>query len=467
MSAFEKNKKEGFSRIGLTLLLPFIILVTVYAVYKLFFIPDPVVSGLDGFDFLSAEKTVRLGTENITSIDISVYQKGKKAVLLKDTPEITEKIYTLEIKPKDLGLTDGRAIVTVKAKSGLLKKVQYDIEAVIDTVPPAIEVLKSPSFIYQGSAGFALLRAAGADSVFVKLVARQEEGRQERTFKAFKVSEETNPEAVRSPKPETGSQKIISRSRKQHFEDYYVLFPAPLDIGEGGTYYAVAGDIAGNRKIKALSTRIRTKKYKTSSINIDDSFITGVLSPLLNEINISDPVTAFKKVNEEWREKSLKSLMKIARNTGPEILWEGRFLQLKNSKVMAAYGDKRTYFYKGKEISKSVHLGYDLASFAHAPVEAANTGIVRFAGDLGIYGNAVVIDHGIGLMSLYGHLSMIMVKEGQAVKKGEIIAKTGSSGLAGGDHLHFGMLIHGYEVSPLYWWDPHWIRINMPDYSSR
>ena len=467
MSGFEKNKKNGFGRIGLTLLLPFIILVIVYAVYKLFFIPDPVVSGLEGFDFLPAAKTVKLAGENIASIDISIYQKGKKIALLNDTPETGEKAYALEIKPKDLGLADGRAIITVKAKAGILKKVQYDIESIIDTEPPAIEVLKSPSFIYQGSAGFALLRAGGADSVFVKLVDGIEEGGQERIFKAFKVSKETDSEAGRSPEPETGSQKIINRSRKRHFEDYYVLFPAPLDIGEEGAYYAVAADIAGNRKITALSTGIRTKKYKTSSININESFIKGVLSPLLNEINISDPVNAFKKVNEEWREKSLKRLMKIARNTGPEILWEGRFLQLKNSKVMAAYGDKRTYFYKGKKISKSVHLGYDLASFAHAPVGAANAGIVRFAGDLGIYGNAVVIDHGIGLMSLYGHLSMITVKEGQAVKKGEIIAKTGSSGLAGGDHLHFGMLIHGYEVSPLYWWDPHWIRINMPDYSSR
>jgi murein DD-endopeptidase MepM/ murein hydrolase activator NlpD len=130
---------------------------------------------------------------------------------------------------------------------------------------------------------------------------------------------------------------------------------------------------------------------------------------------------------------------------------------------MAVYGDERTYLYDDKEISRSVHLGFDLASFSNAPVEAANTGIVRFADDLSIYGNTVIIDHGLGLMSLYGHLSTIVVKEGQAIKKGDIIAKTGATGLAGGDHLHFGILIHGYEVSPLYWWDAKWIKTSVLD----
>lgn len=131
---------------------------------------------------------------------------------------------------------------------------------------------------------------------------------------------------------------------------------------------------------------------------------------------------------------------------------------------MAIYGDRRTYLHNGAPISKSVHLGYDLASVEKAPVEAANNGIVRLAGDLSIYGNTVIIDHGLGFMSLYGHLSAIMVKEGQKVSKGEIIAKSGATGLAGGDHLHFGLLMHGYEVSPLYWWDQHWITVNVTDF---
>ena len=466
MTGFGKNKENGFSRIALTLLLPFIILVIVYAVYKLFFIPEPVVSGIEGFDLLPAHKSVRLSGENIISIDISVYQNGKEIILLEDTPEIGERLYTLEIKPRELGLADGRAIVTIKAKSGILKKVQYDIEAVIDTVPPVVEVVRSPSFVYQGGVGFALLRARGADSVFVKLVSPAEQGRQEIILKAFNVSVETNLESEQQNVPVTGSRKNGTSSR-QPVADYYLFLPAPFDIGQDAMYFAVATDIAGNQGIKALPTSIRPKKYQTSSIKIDDSFVKRVLSPLLNRINISDPVAAFKTINEEWRENSHKRLMDIAQASEGEILWEGRFLQLKNSKVMGTYGDKRSYFYKGKKISKSVHLGYDLASFANSPVGASNSGIVRFAGELGIFGNTIIIDHGLGLMTLYGHLSMILVDEGQEVGKGEIIAKTGSTGLAGGDHLHFGVLIHGYEVSPLYWWDLRWIQVHVMDFLNR
>ncbi len=466
MTGFGKNKENGFSRIALTLLLPFIILVIVYAVYKLFFIPEPVVNGIEGFELLPAHKTVRLSSENIISIDVSVYQNGKEVNLLKDASEIGERIYNLEIKPRELGLADGRAIVTVKAKSGILKKVQYDIEAVIDTVPPVVEVLRAPSFIYRGGAGFAVLKGRGADSVFVKLVSPEKNGRQEIIFKAFKASEGTDLGPEQLEAAVTGSQKKGARSI-QPAVDYYIFLPAPFDISKDAMYFAVATDIAGNQGIKALPTSIRPKKYKISSINIDDSFVKRVLSPLLNRINISDPVAAFKTVNEEWRENSHERLMDIAQDTEGKILWNGRFLQLKNSKVMGTYGDKRSYFYKGKEIGRSVHLGYDLASFANSPVGASNSGIVRFAGDFGIFGNTVIIDHGLGLMTLYGHLSMILVDEGQEVEKGEIIAKTGSTGLAGGDHLHFGVLIHGYEVSPLYWWDSRWIQVNVTDFLDR
>jgi murein DD-endopeptidase MepM/ murein hydrolase activator NlpD len=228
-------------------------------------------------------------------------------------------------------------------------------------------------------------------------------------------------------------------------------------------FHAVAKDIAGNQNVQGLHIPIKTTAYRWSSINIDDAFINTVASSLLNETSVSDHEAAFKKVNEELRAKALEKLADIAKETDSRILWKGAFLQLKNSKVMAIYGDKRTYLYKGKTVSHSVHLGYDLASNAHSPVEAANSGIVRFAGDLSIYGNTVVIDHGMGLMSLYGHLSVINTSEGQKVSKGDIIGKTGSTGLAGGDHLHFGILMHGYEISPLFWWDSHWIKVNVLD----
>jgi len=109
----------------------------------------------------------------------------------------------------------------------------------------------------------------------------------------------------------------------------------------------------------------------------------------------------------------------------------------------------------------SVHLGIDLASTAQANIEAANSGVVLYAGNLGIYGNAVIIDHGQGISSQYGHMSSISVKEGQQVTKGQIIGNTGATGFAGGDHLHFSVLVGGVFVDPKEWWDPHWIKDNV------
>jgi murein DD-endopeptidase MepM/ murein hydrolase activator NlpD len=134
---------------------------------------------------------------------------------------------------------------------------------------------------------------------------------------------------------------------------------------------------------------------------------------------------------------------------------------MKNAAPMALFGDRRTYLYEGKPVGESVHTGVDLASLAKAPIEAANGGIVRFSGPLGIYGNAVVIDHGLGLATLYGHMSAIQVNTGQAVKKNDIIGASGESGLAGGDHLHFGVAINGQFVDPREWWDAHWIEDNV------
>ena len=92
---------------------------------------------------------------------------------------------------------------------------------------------------------------------------------------------------------------------------------------------------------------------------------------------------------------------------------------------------------------------------------SANGGKVVFTGFLGIYGETVIIDHGMGLQTLYSHLRQIDVKEGQSVKKGDILGKTGVTGLAVGDHLHFGMVLSGLEVIPIEWWDAKWLEDNV------
>ena len=143
--------------------------------------------------------------------------------------------------------------------------------------------------------------------------------------------------------------------------------------------------------------------------------------------------------------------------TEPRFLWTQSFLQLAGSQVESAFADLRTYVYKGKKIDQQVHLGFDLATTQHGPVLSANDGKVIWAAPLGIYGNCIVVDHGLGLQSIYGHLSEITVKEGEMVSRGQQMGKSGSTGLAGGDHLHFSMQVDGVQINPVEWWDDHWI----------
>jgi murein DD-endopeptidase MepM/ murein hydrolase activator NlpD len=153
----------------------------------------------------------------------------------------------------------------------------------------------------------------------------------------------------------------------------------------------------------------------------------------------------------------------LAPKTSPSPLWEGRFVRLPNSARMAAFGDHRTYFFDGEEIDQQTHLGIDLASVKAAEVPASNSGKVIYAGEFGIYGQTVVVDHGLGIMSLYGHLRQINVNEGESVQKGQFLGRTGTTGLAGGDHLHLGMYVSGVPVNPIEWWDQHWIDVNVMD----
>jgi len=147
----------------------------------------------------------------------------------------------------------------------------------------------------------------------------------------------------------------------------------------------------------------------------------------------------------------------MCRDSAPAPLWQDAFLRLPNSAPLSGFADRRTYVHDGKTIDQQVHLGFDLASLRGSPVPAGNNGRVVFAAPLGIYGNTVILDHGFGLFSLYGHLSEIAATVGATVKRGDIIGKTGDTGLAAGDHLHFSIMIHGVHVDPVEWWDAHWI----------
>jgi Peptidase family M23 len=295
--------------------------------------------------------------------------------------------------------------------------------------PPEVQVLTSQIYVNQG----------GCDLVL------------------FKVSPGTTESGIR-----VGKYFFPSWPVKKSLPDTQVcLFSYPYNVDPDAPAQLVARDIAGNESASGLSCRVFPQKFYKSTINLSDSFMQRVVPAILSHNpELQDEGSLLKNyvmLNHHLRMIDAQLLMAYAQKTAPHFLFTQAFLRFPHSKVEAHFADYRTYLYNGQVVDHETHLGYDLASTAHSPVPAANDGVVVFARYFGIYGNAILIDHGCGLQTLYGHLSSFAVKAGDHVTRGQTIGHSGETGLAGGDHLHFSVLLDGVFVNPHEWWDPHWV----------
>ncbi len=244
--------------------------------------------------------------------------------------------------------------------------------------------------------------------------------------------------------------------------DHFALFGVPWDVDDRQAIRLLAEDEVENRTHRDFVDRLLPRPPSDDRIELADAFLERVVPAIRAATpELEDRgglLENYLQINGELRRSNDRTLIELAAGSRPEFLWRQPFLALPRGQVMSAFADRRTYFYAGREVDRQVHLGFDLASVRRAPVPAANRGVVALARYLGIYGNAVVLDHGYGLMSLYGHLSAIEVAPGDVVERGQSLGRTGETGLAGGDHLHFTLLLHGLPVDPVEWWDPRWIR---------
>jgi murein DD-endopeptidase MepM/ murein hydrolase activator NlpD len=320
----------------------------------------------------------------------------------------------------------------VEDHSWLKNRTALTLETSIDTIPPQIGMINATHNINAGGAGVALYRVS-----------------EEPTSTGVKVGDRFFP-----------GYPYTLQGKPCHI----AYFAVPTSATKGGLHIQItAQDKAGNASSVSLPHLLKEKKFKTDKINLSRPFLDQKM-PEFRQHDPRVPATpleAFLFVNEALRIENTKTIQTVCSNSQPKQLWEGTFLRMKNAAPMAGYAQDRTYFFEGMAVSKSTHQGVDLASTERAPIEAANNGVVVFAGYLGIYGNAVIVDHGLGLFSLYGHLSDISVKAGQSVARGETLGNSGSTGLAGGDHLHFSILVGGEFVNPTEWWDAHWIQDNV------
>jgi murein DD-endopeptidase MepM/ murein hydrolase activator NlpD len=398
---------------------------------------------------LSTEYSGRVSDpeSGVRKIWIGLLKDGKE-IILKDEKfpslsfisggAVKDVPITLKIDPRKLKIGDGKAVLRIAVWDYSWRnwwngsQTYLEKELIIDTRPPEIDILTRTHNISQGGAGLVIYRVS-----------------------------------------ETGSQsgvmvgKTFFPGHKGYFRDeaIHLSFIALDHLQDLQTEIHVkATDKAGNSARAGFPYYLKKRFFRKDRINLPDRFLNwkmpdfAVTGPGGGQIS---GIEKFLVVNKQLRKDNTSLFKDRTKETVSKMLWKGSFMRLPKSATRAKFADRRSYHYKGRVVDHQYHMGIDLASTAHSPIPAANNGKVVFADNNGIYGKTVVIDHGFGLFSLYSHLSRINVQVGDMLTKGNTLGLTGTTGLAGGDHLHFGMMVHSTFVNPLEWWDGTWIKNNI------
>jgi murein DD-endopeptidase MepM/ murein hydrolase activator NlpD len=393
------------------------------------------------------------GSHGIRSVNAWVEQKGNRYPVW-ETNEATRRIrWRRNVPDQELTfqagtkaapqLKDGKATLIVEATSNDFrgKTVTETREVTVITRPPAVSADQDQHYLYLGMADLA----------------------------TFTVSGYWTEAGVR-----VGDQKFRAWPMPDGKPGFFSLFAFAWNMPSGSAPVVYAANPAGNEATSRLAFQFPRKeqpKYRVRDLPLDQRFVEKVVNEL-DPNGSGDLIERFVKINSEMRRANNQALSDLRLKTESRFLWSQPFIQQPNTKVEANFADVRNYIYQGRKIDQQVHLGYDLSSTQHADVIAANDGKVVYAAPLGIYGNCIVVDHGYGLQSIYGHLSEIAVHEGDMVKRGQSMGKSGTTGMAGGDHVHFSMQLEGVQIDPKEWWDAHWIqdhvakRVTLPGFGS-
>jgi Peptidase family M23 len=339
-------------------------------------------------------------------------------------------------------LKDGKAkLILLATSNGLLRKTaRLEREVTVVTRPPVISVDSDQHYLYLGMADLATFNVSGTWTGAGVRVGDQ-------TFRAW---------------PMPGGKP-----------GFFSLFAFAWNMPPVTVPMVYASNGAGNEVTSPIVFQFPKKeqpKYTVHDLQVSDQFMQKVIGEL-DPNGSGDPVARFVRINSEMRRANNKVLSELRLKTADRFLWSQPFIRQSHSQAEASFADTRNYIYKGNKIDQQVHLGYDLAATQHVGVEASNDGRVVYAAPLGIYGNCIVVDHGYGLQTIYGHLSQIAVHEGDMVKRGQVMGTSGQTGMAGGDHIHFAMQLDGVQIDPKEWWDSHWIkdhiakRVDLPGFS--
>jgi murein DD-endopeptidase MepM/ murein hydrolase activator NlpD len=374
--------------------------------------------------------------------------------------------YTVSVAGQ--GLRDGEATLRVRATDWSWAHVfdgntaEATVPVTIDTKPPRIAIESGLTYVQRAGAATVIYRTDGAlarDGVLVDDVFFSGFPAPETVPAEPAGTEEVAPDEAGEVEAAKTAEADTAETREAGGGRRVAVFAVPRDGPSAPKIRVVATDLAGNEASRGWAVEFQDRVFPSVPVELPERFFQEKVPELAGAVGIdpSDVPGAFKIINEKVRAQNEARIAELTRAASEPRHFEGRFLQLKNSEVTSHFAEARSYRYGGQELSHSIHYGYDLASLANAPVTASNAGRVIFADDLGIYGNCVILDHGLGVTSLYGHLSGIDVAVGDLVEKEQTIGTSGATGLAGGDHLHFAILVGGVYVDPLEWWDARWM----------
>ena len=442
------RRRNGKSPLGGMILFGLVVAGMLFVYFSPTFERNAPVISVHGNEYWNLKQPISVSIEDGSGIKSYkvILKTSKEAIELQNEQFITpEDSVTLEIKPprRAYALKDKVMSIVIEAvdasqwnflKGNLVAK---EFKFNIDKKRPSLNIVSNSYKISKGGSALVIFKAddENLEDVYIE----------SSNGKKFKV-------------------------QPFYKEGYYIALIAWPVIDRSFKATVIAKDYAQNIAKSYIPLYLKQKEYKVSNIRLSDRFLKGKIADLAYEFvetqGVEDSIEQFKLINEDVRAKNEELIHNITSKISDEMISDFRIEKmypLKNAKVVARFGDHRKYSYKGAKVSESYHLGLDLASNAMANIKPQNGGDVVYADYNGIYGHMPVVDHGLGLYTLYGHCSSIKVNSGDKVHAHEVIANTGLSGYAMGDHLHFGVLVQGIEVRPQEWMDSDWIRLNITD----
>ncbi len=454
LSTKSGRRTPGIGRRALLLLLMLLAAAGGVGGYVLFETENPAGVINNAPDFLGSNSditiTVSDGKAGLKNIKLVLEQNGTEKLLLtreferrqwfyKAGPDKFDATVTVDIRKHKFKDGPAELVLTVHdfSLNNMFKgnRSVTRLPVTIDTRPPRIVLQHSQRYIRPGGTGivvYDLSEDAARHGVMVNDI----------FFKGFPLFGRDN--------------RFVA----------YIALAWDTESLQGST--VVARDQAGNESKALFSMVLKKKRKKTDRINVSDGFLNNKI-PEFEQFYPEMSGSMLDKylfVNNEIRKRNAETIRKICSTSEPDQLWRDRFLRMPGAS-RAGFADQRTYYYQNRPVDHQVHLGMDIASTAAVDIKAANRGKVVFADYLGIYGNTVIIDHGQGVFSLYSHLSRIETTPDVIVDQGTVIGYSGATGMAGGDHLHFSILINGIFVTPVEWWDQQWIDVNLKDVLSQ